>query len=192
MDLGNLIAEFSTDPFNPEKNFKIALEYEALNQTASAVSFYLRAAEYGYESHPLIVYTSLIKMSQCFKRQGDRAATVFNNLSQALTYLPERPEAYFFLANFHEGQREWQQSYSMSVVGMNATLGKSFPRLPAPTGYYGSFCLKFQKAISAWWVGRRFETQELLLQLADMELPPEYHKAVHYNLEKLEIGRAHV
>ena len=58
----NLVVQLSTDSFNPELNFKCAVEYEKLNQTASAVSFYLRAAEYGVGSHKDITYASLLKI----------------------------------------------------------------------------------------------------------------------------------
>ena len=43
----NLIVDLSHDPFNPVLNFDVAVEYEKSNQIASAVSFYLRCAEYG-------------------------------------------------------------------------------------------------------------------------------------------------
>ena len=45
MHIENLIVNLSTDPYNPVLNFDCAVEYERLNQTASAVSFYLRCAE---------------------------------------------------------------------------------------------------------------------------------------------------
>jgi FkbM family methyltransferase len=183
MKIENLVIDFSTDPFNPEKNFAIALEYEKLNQTASAVSFYLRAAEYGYETHPEIVYTSLLKMSQCFQRQGDRAATVHNNISQAITYLPERPEAYFLMSQFYELNQQPQNAYSFASMGLSITSGKSFKRLPAPTGYHGSFCLKLAKGINAFMIGRREESYELLLHLSEMNLPFEYHNIVLRALE---------
>ena len=190
MSIDSLVVELSIDPFNPEKNFNIALAYEELNQTASAVSFYLRAAEYGYESHPTIVYTSLIKMSQCFLRQEDRAATVHNNISQALTYLPERPEAYFFLSQWFESQGHWQDAYSIACLGLHITQGKTFPRLPAPTGYHGSYFLKFQKAVNAWRIGRRDETQKIFAHLSTMELPTELEQALQQSLELFGLKRS--
>jgi len=56
-----LIELASSDMLNPEHNFKIAREYELIGQTAAAMSFYLRTAEYGYDTHPNLVYASLIK-----------------------------------------------------------------------------------------------------------------------------------
>jgi len=190
MKIEELIIDLSKDPFNPDKNFLIALEYEELHQTASAISFYLRAAEYGYESHPQVVYTALLRSSQCFKRQGDRATTVHNSISQALTYLPERPEAYFFMSQLCETQGQWQDAYSSASIGLTLTNGKTFPRLPAPTGYPGSFGLKFQKAVSAYWIGRRDESQKLLFQLVEMDLPYEFYQAVNASLQMFGIKRS--
>jgi hypothetical protein len=57
--VSNIITELvkllSSDSTNPEINFNIALEYEKIGQTASAISFYLRAAEYGEETHKEVV-----------------------------------------------------------------------------------------------------------------------------------------
>ena len=44
MKIEELVVQLSKDPFNPELNFECAVEYERINQTASAVSFYLRTA----------------------------------------------------------------------------------------------------------------------------------------------------
>ena len=42
--LDELIYALSKDPFDPELNFEVAVEYEKADQIASAVSFYLRTA----------------------------------------------------------------------------------------------------------------------------------------------------
>lgn len=182
MEIDQLIIDLSTDPFNPEKNFKAAVEYDRINQTASAVSFYTRAAEYGYKTHPLFVYAALLKMSLCFERQKDRQATVLNNALQAAAYLPERPEAYFLLARIYERSNQWQQCYTTAVLGL--TKEESDP-LPAFVDYYGKYCLLFEKAISAWWVGRQEESRNLLRKLEAMDTAPEYTMAIKNNLERV-------
>ena len=52
MKIEDLVIELSKDPFNPVLNFEVAVEYERQNQTASAVSFYLRTAEYAMSHTP--------------------------------------------------------------------------------------------------------------------------------------------
>jgi tetratricopeptide (TPR) repeat protein len=179
-----LVVELSSDPFNPEINFKCAVEYEALNQTASAVSFYLRAAEYGIDTHPVIVYTSLLKMAHCFADQNDRVNTVSNCLLQAAAHLPERPEAYFLLAQFYERQSQWQECYSWAEMGLSVP---NWDPLPTDVGYYGEYCLEFEKAVAAWWVGRPDESKEIMLKLSKMNIAENYKNAVKYNLERIGV-----
>lgn len=177
--LSKLIEKLSTDPFNPDLNFKAAVEYDKLNQTASAVSFYQRAVEYGTG---VLVYTALLKMSLCFERQGDRKATVFNNALQAVAYMPERPEGCFVLSRMYETLKEWQLCYTWAELGLErSNTGKNTP-LFSDVGYHGPYVLIFEKAVSAWWIGRRKESKELFLTLSQLEIDQEYKDAIYKNL----------
>jgi hypothetical protein len=182
MKIEELVIELSKDPFNPTLNFDVAVEYERQNQTASAVSFYLRTAEYGIESHPSLVYTSLLKVAHCFDDQNDRQATVSNCLLQAVAYLPYRPEGYFLLAQFHERLGQWQECYTWANIGLHNQLNSP---LPVYVGYEGQYVLLFEKAVSAWWIGRKEESLKLLHKLETMKLTPEYEFAVKSNLGRL-------
>jgi tetratricopeptide (TPR) repeat protein len=182
-----LTVRLSTDPFNPEYNFDLAKEYERLGQTASAVSFYLRAAEYGVESSPLIVYTSLLKMAKCFDDQNDRVHTVTNCLLQAIAYLPNRPEAYFALSQFHERLGQWQECYTWAEVGLARDLISS--PLPAQVGYIAPYCLQFEKAVSAWWIGRKDESFKIFKELSELAyMLDEYKVAVKNNLNRISLA----
>ena len=180
----SLVVNLSNDPFSPDLNFKCAVEYQNLNQTASAVSFYLRAAEFGIDTHKEITYSSLLKISECFKDQKDRQWNVTNYLLHAIAYLPERPEAYFLMSQYYEREGHWQECYTWSQMGM---LKKhNLPKLPVETGYENFYCLEFQKSISAWWIGRKDESKMLLEKLNKYEnLSPLYKKAIKSNLEKV-------
>jgi hypothetical protein len=182
MKIEQLVIELSKDPFNPTLNFEVAVEYEKQNQTASAVSFYLRTAEYGYVTHPTLVYASLLKVAHCFDDQNDRQATVSNCLLQAVAYLPYRPEGYFLLAQFHERLGQWQECYTWANIGLHNQLNSP---LPVHVGYEGQYVLLFEKAISAWWIGRKDESLELLHKLDGMKLTPDYEFSVKSNLGRL-------
>lgn len=179
-----IVVALSTDPHNPELNFRAACEYEKLNQTASAVSFYLRCAEFGYETHPYHVYTSLLKMARCFDDQNDRQWTVSGVLLQAVGYMPDRPEGWFLLSRFHERSGNWRESFAFAEVGLKMH-SPHLPELPSQTEYLGKFCLDFEKAVSGWWIGRREESFMLLKNLDASQLPEEYASAVKYNLERI-------
>ena len=125
--IDELVSDLSRDPFNPVLSFKIAIEYENVGQTASAVSFYLRTAEYGYSSHPEYVYASLLKAAQCFEQQKNRESTVHNLFLKAVAYIPTRPEAWFLLARYCERAKRWQEAYTFSETGLLFTGIKNSP-----------------------------------------------------------------
>jgi tetratricopeptide (TPR) repeat protein len=180
-----IVVEVSTDPLNPVLNFNAAVEYKNLNQTASAVGFYLRAAEYGIESHPLIVYSSLLNISICMESQKDRAWTVSNTILQAISYLPMRPEAYFMLSKFYEKSGQWQEAYTFAKLGL-LYADYEMIALPEFTDYIGKEGLEFQLAVSAWWIGRNEESFGLHKKLSKSKtLPKLYKDTVLSNLSKM-------
>lgn len=183
MNIEDLIIELSHKPFSPQLNFDVAVKYEQMNQTASAVSFYLRTAEYGYDNAPSLVYASLCKLAHCFEDQKDRAWTVSNCLLQAVQYLPYRPEGYFLLSRFYEKAQQWQESYTWAEMGLRQN---PINPLPVDVGYLGRFCLEFQKAVASYWVGRYEESRELFIRLSQTDIPPDYQKSVENNLGRLD------
>jgi tetratricopeptide (TPR) repeat protein len=179
----DLITELSNDPFNPVLSTTIAYEYEKIGQTASAVSFYLRTAEYGYHTHPEHVYVSLLRSSDCFEGQKNRTNTVLNLILKAIAYFPNRPEAWFKLSQYYERNKKWQESYTAAEVGLTFSRNRIAP-LPLSVEYLGEYVLTFQKAVAAWWVGRKDESKELLEALSKMDIAPMYAQAVARNLKQ--------
>jgi tetratricopeptide (TPR) repeat protein len=180
--LDELIYALSKDPFDPKLNFDVAVEYEKADQIASAVSFYLRTAEYGKEHDDLYVYTSLIKLAKCFNEQNDRLTTVSNCLMQAIGYQPDRPEALFLLSQFHERQGNWREAWVYARLGQNVSgddLG--FSPLPADVGYV-DYGLEFEEAVAGWWLGRREESIDIFNELLMLDITDEYRKAIEANL----------
>lgn len=185
MNIERLVVGLSRDPFNPDLNFDLAEEYLALNQTASAVSFYLRCVEYSGEVNPK-AYTSLLRMAQCFENQTGREYSVSNCLLQAVAYDDTRPEAYMKLSQHYEKSGNWQEAYTWAVLGYGWAKGlMDDDRLPADLGYDGSYCLLFQRYIAAWWIGRKEESLDGLRSLSTSNMNELYRNAVTYNLEKL-------
>ena len=189
--MSNIITELvkllSSDSQNPEINFNIALEYEKIGQTASAISFYLRAAEYGEETHKLITYYSLLKVGICLDGQEERAWNVSNSFLQAVQYCPTRPEAYLLLSKFYEKAANWQEAYTYAELGLlyvNSTL----ETLPIELGYFGSYTLVFQKAVAGWNLGRLEESKSLFRELrlhGDIEEP--YRTLIINNCENFDL-----
>lgn len=181
-NIENYVIELSKDPFNPELNFKCAAEYEKLNQTASAVSFYLRCAEYGYQTHKNITYNSLLRISRCFEDQKDRQWNVSNYIYHALTVDPNRPEAYFMASQFHEISGNWQESYTWACIGLTK---QKYEPLLVDVGYEGIYCLEFQKAVSGWWIGQQKESNEIFNRLLSQDISEKYKLAIENNLKRI-------
>jgi tetratricopeptide (TPR) repeat protein len=179
-----LIEDASSDMLNPEHNFKIAKEYEALGQTAAAMSFYLRTAEYGFDSHPSLVYASLIRISYCVADQSGREHTLENSLFQAIQYMPNRPEAYFVLSRYYERTQKWQQCYMFAELGLLHT--SRVDPLQIDVEYYGGYCLEFEKAVSAWWIGRKKESLQIFLQLLKEDILDIYRSSIIYNIKMID------
>jgi len=183
MSIESLVIDLSKNPFDPDLNFDLAEKYLSLNQSASAVSFYLRCVEYSEESNPK-AYASLIRMAQCFEDQTGREYSVSNCLLQALAYDDSRPEAYFKLSQYYERTGSWQEAYTFAVMGLGwAEIEEA---LPCDVGYYGAYCLAFQQFVAAWWIGRKDESLEGLRKLKKQKMHPMYKKAVKDNLDKLD------
>lgn len=184
-NLPNLIHRLSQNPFDYLLNFDVAKEYLKLNQTASAVSFFLRCAEYGYENTEASneVYASLLAIAKCFDDQKGRELSVTNTLLQAIAFDDSRPEAYFLMAQFHERAGQWQECYTYAKLGLGWSLSDS--KLPLDVGYWGSYCLEFTQAVAAYWIGRREESLQTFRKLSKMDLPQIYKDAIKNNLERL-------
>ena len=77
-----LLEKFIHDPANAETNFALALYYNSIGQTASAVSYYIRTAE--RTDNDLLKYECLVKAARCFEKQGTRAFSVKGLLQHAI------------------------------------------------------------------------------------------------------------
>jgi hypothetical protein len=178
MDIEKLVVDLSKDPFNPKLNFKCAQEYDRLGQTASAVSFYLRTAEYGYESDKGIAYESLLRTSMCFDDQTDRKHTVTNCILQAVALDPERPEGYFLMSRYYERAAEWQECYTWANMGLT----KKDTGMNYLLDYPGLLGLTFEKAVAGWWIGRKDESRRLFNALLIEGVPANYEQTIRWNL----------
>ena len=178
-----VILDLATDSFDPEKNFACALEYEKLNQTSSAAFFYLRAAEWGYKTHPLIAYTSLLKMSLNYGKQVNRENTVASSLLHAVTFMPQRPEGQFLLARYYERNKKWQEAYTVASTGLMFAQNTYNNPLPAYVDYNGTYCLLFEKAVAGWWLGQKAESKVIFEDLLKQNITEEYRTAIENNLK---------
>jgi hypothetical protein len=143
-------------------NFMLGQEYEKNGQNASAVSFYLRAAEFSTDD--LLSYEALIRLSFCLERTGNRQHTVKGILLRAVALLPRRPEAYFLLSRTYERNKEWHECYSWASIG-ESKFYMQLQALITDVEYPGKYVFTFEKAVASWWIGLWSESLYLFREL---------------------------
>ncbi len=178
--MSNILTRFIEDPYNDEIVFNLANFYFDQNQTSSALTYYLRVTEYSTNSD--LVYESLIKAGLCIEKQGNRVYNTKGLYLHAISHSPKRPEAYFLLSRLYEWNKEWQESYTIASIAESIC---DFNSLSPRTNveYPGKYGLKFEKAVSSWWMGRTDESLNLFLDLYENEKMDE----IHTNLVKQNI-----
>jgi hypothetical protein len=183
----NELIEFSLDTENAGKNYVLARWYENQGHNAPAHTYYLRAAERAEDNN--LAYQALIRASFCHNNQGSREGTEKILLENALTLLPERPEAYYFLSLLYERKQERQNAYIYPHLGLNH-YRDDFETLDIPE-FQGKYLLIFQKAVAAWWWGKGMECRELLHSLVDEywnEMDETHKVSVENNITRLGSG----
>ena len=164
-NIQNLLNDFILDSQNPEKNYNLAIYYENIGQTASALSYYLRTAERTQDK--LLQYECLLRGSICFDKQGSRNFTVKGLLQNAISILPKRPEAYYLLAKFYSKENKdgsWNECYLISTIAENIVESDNKP-LNNSVSYPGFYGILFYKAISGWWCGLCGESKKMFINL---------------------------
>jgi FkbM family methyltransferase len=183
LSLTSLLHNFINDPEDVDNNFRLAIYYDSLRQTASAVSYYLRTAERA--SDDLIKYQSLLRAALCFDMQGCRNLTVKGLLQHSLAIMPQRPEGYFLLSRFYEREKNYHDSYLIASLGEKVA-SKDVESLSLNVDYPGFYGILFEKAVSAWWCGLCDESRKIFKDLQkNYELDDIHKQAVKNNVERL-------
>lgn len=190
-----LIRKYVLKPNDEENNFNLALHYDDLGQTASAVSYYIRTAE--RTSDELLKYECLIKAAICFERQGTRKFSVKGLLQQAVSVQPKRPEAYYILSKFHEHntsyEGRWLDSYMIASVGLSVSEFDNLKPLRTVVDYPGKYSLLFQKAVVGWHCGLCEESKNIFVDLYNnYKMTDVFYNAVYNNLVNLNVFNSKV
>ncbi|CAB4124270.1 Methyltransferase FkbM [uncultured Caudovirales phage] len=181
------IKDLAYDTENAAKNYNLALIYDSIGQTASAINYYMRAAE--RTQHKELGYECLIKLALCYERQGNRKHTISVVLKHAIASLPKRPEAYFILSRLYERGGDFVDAYTFAQVALEVCDFNS-PSLRTYVEYPGKWGLIFEKAVTAWWWGKSGESKDLFRNLMKnywSELDEGHKNAVLGNIKFLGI-----
>jgi hypothetical protein len=184
-NLISTIKEYAYDTENAEINYSLALIYDNMGQTSSAITYYHRASERTEDKN--LAYECLLKCADCYERQGNRQHTVSILIKHALYLLPKRPEAYFILSRFNERKQEYVESYLLARIALEICDFTS-PPLRTSVGYPGKYGLIFEQAVSAWHWGKGLESRKLFFDLYDNYsdvMSQEIANSVKNNLDTL-------
>ena len=161
---------------NPDKNYVLAREYDRLEQGSAAFGFYLRAADMSpgktFEEKWL-QYKCMILGSFIYDRNGNRGYSVEGLLKIAIETLPERPEAYYFLAKYKQDRDDWREALMYSAIGISQIKDCQFGMESckvgeAPdndVGYPGDDVLRLLYARAKWKTDGRDESKNLAFDL---------------------------
>ena len=176
------LQKYIKTPKDQNVNFNLGWEYEREGQLASACSFYLRSIEHGYDD--VLRYEAMLRMALCFERQGNRIFTIKGILLRAISLQPKRPEAYFLMSRIYERSRDWQESYTMAILGQQSETEST--SLRTDVEYPGPLGFKFEQAVTAWWIGLWDESISLFKELEHEDMPEIYKIAIQNNLNTLK------
>jgi len=181
--LTDLLYKYINDPDDFTNNLNLALHYDGIEQTASAVSYYLRSSERTDED--ILKYQCLLRAGILFGKQGCRNFTVKGLFQHALTIQPTRPEGYFLLSRFYEKEENYHDAYLIASIGEKVSEQNSEP-LILNVEYPGFYGILFEKAVASWWVGLCHESRSLLEDLYEnYDLDGIHMQAVKNNLQRL-------
>lgn len=176
--------EHALDPKDPYKIFKLAREYDFLENGAMAVSLYLKAAD--ITDDVLLQYQSILGIALCYNRQGNRRYTVEGALYDAITVMPELPEAYYFMSQFYADGSAWKQSLFFAIQGIKQ-IDNSIRSLQVndiPENLYDE--LLVQRAVAKWQVTGQQDGKHMLFDLKFRHaLSEDSKKKVDFKLNQI-------
>lgn len=183
----NELLDYIDQPDNAIANFNLGLYYERQKHYSPASTFYLRSAE---KTNSLdLRYEVLLRTFLCYHSLGNRIHTCESLLKQAISLCPKKPEAYFFLTQIYENKSDWLSIYTYASIALSICETES--KLSNPVPYPGIIGLLFQKAASAWWVGKPAEARSIFRSLLNDhldKLDDNYKNLLESNLSRLGCG----
>lgn len=117
--LKDLLVEYVNDANNALICYQLASQYKDIGQYAAAFTYFMKASE--LTDNIEIAYESILNIALCFKAQGERRFSLKNMILRAMSIDPKRPESYYLLAEYVEGDEhegKWFEAY----VNINTAL----------------------------------------------------------------------
>ena len=188
-NIEDILTSYIHTPENPGVNLDLGRAYYSIGQTASAVSFFLRAAERFDPGQKHQIAYCLYMIGLCFEEQGNRTNHARAMYKRAIAEFPRFPEAYYLLARSYQRASEYNDGYHYANLALeicNFDDQKLIPPFP-----FGQWALKFERAVCAWWIGKPSHSRNDLQDLFKnhlQEMDPNHISALEQNLMNLGSG----
>lgn len=167
MKLNNkqLLHDVILDYNNPDKIYKLAREYDRLEQGSGAFGFYLRAADMSPGKtfkEKWLQYKCMILSAFIYERNENRTQSVEGLFKLAIDTLPNRPEAYYFISKFKAKNNDWRESLMYAKIGMSFF---DVEEMDNDVGYPGDHALGLVYAKAKWKTDGRDDSKNLAFDL---------------------------
>ena len=174
------LCDFINEPYNDINNFELGYSYEMIGQTASALSYYLRCAEFTKDED--LAYECLLRMSLCLSKQGTRDIMELTCIQHAVSIKPERPEGNYLMSIYYSYRNKWLESYMFACNGLKSE--KSNHKLRKDFIYTDFYQLEFQKAYSGYNKGKLHESKKIYYKLLSNEnVNNHFREIIQNNLD---------
>ena len=128
-DKNKNLYNYIDDPYNAINAFNLAEEYFQGGHWASALCYYLRAAE--FTNDPILEYDSFFMVCRSMANKETRPVCELKMWYQLIDLNPGRPEGYQALVQYHSWRGDWHEAYLWSDLGLRYSKGE-----PKPIGKY--------------------------------------------------------
>lgn len=179
-----LIKSIINKPYDSLSNFMLGDFYFKNGHYASALSYFLRSAEYGLNDD--ITYEALLMVAITLTRETRRPYSEKGAYMQAISFKPDRPEGYYFISLYFERNKDYMSAYTFASIG-NYFINNSKNTL-TDIGFLGKYSLLFQMAVNGYNIGKCNESRKIFRELMSKYeyLPQSYKTLVENNLKNIE------
>jgi len=171
--LKNKLTQFINNPYNLEINLDLGYLYEEENQLASAISHYLRGAEYGLDNVNInktkLIAECLLRAAVCMDKLGGRNHSTKSLILHTITHMPTLPQAYLQMSKIYETTGEWNECNAQCSLGLQFIDSYQELKYDKRTKEEILNELLYQKAISNYYVGK---TKKARLDLLELKKKP--------------------
>lgn len=161
-----LLHDVILDYNNSDKIYKLAREYDRLEQGSGAFGFYLRAADMSPGKtfdEKWLQYKCMILSAFIYERNENRNHSVEGLLKIAIETLPERPEAYYFISKFKAANNDWRESLMYAKIGLMFV--SDYEVLDNDVNYPGHNALHLLYAKARWKTDGRDDSKNLAFNI---------------------------